>query len=460
MVRYLEAPDLTFPRAERITLRDRRLALGLTIEYGEQTRLGFESGRFGQSLSISAHIFRMMSSPSGADALTHLNKDAPEGAWGLLRGAVESMIGANFMEGNSVEVLRNGVEIFPAMKDAIKAANRSIEMVTFVYWTGQIARDVANLLAERSQSGIRVRVVLDAFGSSAIDDELIETMSAAGVAIERFRPVVRWKFWEADHRTHRKILIVDDTTAFTGGVGIAEEWEGDASNPSEWRDTHFRIEGPAVLGLKATFLADWRDTGHPIDPTDAEAKHVPESGEVLMTVVDASAQIGLNPAERVLEALVDAAQQRIIIQTPYFNPTEALKDKLINAARRRIEVDILIPGPHIDKRVSSVVAEDEYEPLVESGIRVWIYQPTMMHTKAVLVDGVLSLVGSVNINQRSIHKDEEAAVVILDRDVTGTLEGHFRDDVARSELARPAVGGRPMRRRLAAKVLRPINKEF
>jgi cardiolipin synthase len=378
----------------------------------------------------------------------------------VIRGAVESVIGANFMEGNSVEVLKNGVEIFPAMKEAIGGAKRSIDLVTFVYWTGQIARDVADLLSERSKAGVRVRVVLDAFGSSAMDDGLIEQMRGAGVAVERFRPFVRWKFWEADHRTHRKILIVDDSVAFTGGVGIAEEWEGDATKPDEWRDTHFRIEGPAVLGLKATFLADWRDTGHPIDPTDAEEKRLDHRGDALMTVVDASAQIGFNAAQRVLEALVASAQQRIVVQTPYFNPDDAVREKLAEAVRRGVDVDILLPGPHIDKRVSAVVAEEEYERLIESGIRVWLYQPTMMHAKAMLVDGLLSFVGSVNFNQRSVQKDEEAAVVILDREITRTLEDHFRADVMHSELARPSVDGRPLRRRLAAKVLRPINKEF
>ena len=165
-------------------------------------------------------------------------------------------------------------------------------------------------------------------------------------------------------------------------------------------------------------------------------------------------------AQRVLETLVIAAEQRILIQTPYFNPAPDLIELLQEAVRRGVEVDIMVPGPNIDKRVSAVVAEEMYEPLLNFGVRVWLYQPTMLHTKTFLVDGVLSFVGSVNINRRSVEKDEEAAVAILDAGITRILEDHFRDDVKVSEPATIGEAGRPIQRRLAAKILRPIRKEF
>ena len=392
--------------------------------------------------------------------LEHLDRRPNEGSARRLRDSVESVTGGGFTEGNEVEVLRNGDEIFPTMLDAISKAEESIDLVTFVYWTGQVAEKLANLLAERSRAGVRVRVVLDAFGSSPMKTNLIDEMTGAGVAVERFRPITRWKFWEADHRTHRKILIIDHQVAFTGGVGIAEEWEGDARGPDEWRETHFKITGPAVLALKATFLADWRDTGHRIDASDVGERDVPKNGDSLVAVVDASANIGFNAAQRVLETLVIAAEQRILIQTPYFNPAPDLIELLQEAVRRGVEVDIMVPGPNIDKRVSAVVAEEMYEPLLDFGVRVWLYQPTMLHTKTFLVDGVLSFVGSVNINRRSVEKDEEAAVAILDAGITRILEDHFRDDVKVSEPATIGEAGRPIQRKLAAKILRPIRKEF
>ncbi len=383
-----------------------------------------------------------------------------EAAW-RLRTAVESVLGHAFVDGNRIEVLRNGNEIFPAMLEAIERAERTIDFVTFVYWTGDIARRFAHALAERARAGVRVRVILDGFGSLPMSDELIEEMRTAGAVVERFRPVVRWKIWESDHRTHRKILVCDDRVGFTGGVGIAEEWEGDARNPQEWRDTHFRIEGPAVLGLRAAFLTDWRDMGHPIDASDTDVDPPQSVGTVPLAVVDGSAQIGFNDAERVIEALVAAATDHIMIQTPYFNPPDELIDALIAARRRGVSVDILLPGPHIDKRVSAIVAEERYDRLVDQGVRVALYQPTMMHVKAVMIDGVLACIGSVNMNRRSVEKDEEVAVLVLDNDVVAELEAHFSDDLDASTPASPR-GHRhhPVLRRLAMFVLRPLRREF
>lgn len=389
-----------------------------------------------------------------------LDEDPPADSTERLRRVVEASVGSAAEGGNSITVLRNGVEIFPAMLDAIRHAEHSIDFVTFVYWTGRVAEDFASALAEKSLAGVRVRVILDAFGSRPMRKELIERMTAAGVMVERFRPVVRWKFWEADHRTHRKILVVDNQVAFTGGVGIAAEWDGDARNPNEWRDTHFRVEGPAALRLKASFLTDWRDTGHAVDRTDVEVGTPQNAGTIDMAVIDGSAQIGYDDAELALEALIAGAEQRILIQTPYLNPTQAMQDLLVEALERGVDVDILIPGPHVDKRVSRIMAEEMYQPLVEAGARVWIYQPTMMHVKAMLVDGSVALIGSINVNRRSVEKDEEVAIAVFDKELTRTLEQHFREDVEKSIPADPDVGETPLRRKLAAKLLRPIKSEM
>lgn len=386
-------------------------------------------------------------------------RDQSEERASRLRLAVEASIGRIFSTGNKVEVLKNGDEIFPSMLEAIGGAENAIEFVTFVYWKGQIAHDFASALARKARSGVGVRVVIDGFGSLPMPDELIEMMKSAGVVVERFRPVVRWKVWESDHRTHRKLLIVDNRIGFTGGVGIAEEWTGDAGGPDEWRDTHFRVEGPAVVGMRAAFLSDWRDCGHSIDISDIDLS-VPEgSGSIDMAVIDGSAQIGFNDAERVLEAVIAAAQHRVLVQTPYFNPAPELSELLVAAVERGVAIDVCIPGPHIDKRISAVVAEDCVQPLIAAGVSIWIYQPTMMHVKAVVVDGVLSLVGSVNVNRRSVEKDEEVAVAILDESIATTLEGHFQEDIDRSVPYSPT--DKPsLNRRILAKLLGPIKRDL
>lgn len=392
--------------------------------------------------------------------LDHVTRPAADGSTECFRGVVASAVGALFTQGNTVSVLRNGKEIFPSMLEAIRSAERSIDLVTFVYWTGQVAVDFAEAVSARARAGVRVRIILDAFGSAPMDPELVEMMVTAGVQLERFRPMFRWKMWKSDHRTHRKILVVDERVGFSGGVGIAEEWQGDARNPQEWRETHFRVEGPAVLGLRAAFLTDWRDCGHSLDHSDIETALPAGFGDVEIAVIDGSAQVGLNDAERVLEAIAVGATQRILIQTPYLNPVPELKRLLGDAARRGVSIDIIIPGPHVDKRIADVVAEEHAAELLAQGIRVWRYQPTMMHVKAVLVDGVMALVGSVNVNQRSVEKDEEVGMLILDRDIVETLETHFREDVAQSLPANPSLDDRSLARKIAGGLLRPMRSEM
>ena len=391
--------------------------------------------------------------------LSHLDSDADTAAGEKLKRALEA-VGMVFQPGNEVEVFRNGKEIFPPMLTAIENAENNIEFVTFVYCQGDIARTFAETLAGRSEAGVRVRVILDAWGSRPMKPELIEIMTRAGVQVERFRPVVRLKFWESDHRTHRKILVTDGDTAFTGGVGIAEEWEGDARNPGEWRDTHFKVTGPAALALRAAFFSDWRDCGHVIEASDFDVPHPDQTGSTEVAVIDGSAQIGFNNAERAIEALVAAAQNRILIATPYFNPPSELRTLLKSAIDRGVEVDVLLPGPHIDKRISDVVAATHFAKLVDHGARIWRYEPTMMHVKALLVDGAMSLIGSVNVNRRSVEKDEEVAMAVNDTATTTLLENHFRQDVANSELVTPPFDAPPIGRRVAAALLRPLRPEM
>lgn len=347
------------------------------------------------------------------------------------RRALEAFVGIRFLEGNSVRRLRNGVEIFPAMLRAVRLARHRIDFVTFVYWTGDIARQMADALSERARAGVEVRVLLDAVGASQMADGLIDQMTESGVEVSWFRPVARWKVWETDHRTHRKILVVDDQVAFTGGVGVAAEWEGDARDPSEWRETHFELRGPVVDGLRAAFLADWRDTGGEMYSDGRVPEAPPRAGDVVLGVVDASAQIELNMAARTFETILDFARTRVWIGTPYFNPTPELTRRLIAAAERGVEVRVMLPGEHIDKRVSLVSAQEQAGALLDAGVWLHRFEPTMYHVKLVLADDSLSMFGSVNFNERSLYKDEEVAVVALDSGLNAILAQDYLDDMDR-----------------------------
>jgi cardiolipin synthase A/B len=358
-----------------------------------------------------------------------------------LRRTLERLLGIPATEGNTLTLLRNGDQIFPAMLEAVRSAERTVDFLTFVYWKGDIAAEFARALAARARAGVRVRVLLDAVGGRLIDSDLIDHMQECGVDVAWFRKPL-WQGallspFKHNHRTHRKVLIVDERVGFTGGVGIAEEWCGDARDETEWRDTHVRVEGPAVDGLAAAFAQNWAETGRPfVEPTDRFPEH-PTSGGSVVQVVRGSASVGWNDMATVFRVLLEQAQERITLQTAYFAPDETFEELLRGAVARGVDVDVLLPGPHADKRVCQLTSESCYQRLVDGGVRIWAFQPSMMHAKVMTVDGLAAVVGSANLNRRSLAHDEEVVLAVLDAGVARRLEADFRADVERSELIEP-----------------------
>jgi cardiolipin synthase A/B len=348
------------------------------------------------------------------------------------RRALEALLGVPATEGNRLEVLRNGVQIFPAMLDAIASAQHTVDMLTYVYWTGRIAERFASALAAAARRGVRVRLILDGFGAASMDRSLVNDMVDAGCLVEWFRPPTTWKLWEVDRRTHRKVLVCDEAVAFTGGVGIAEEWEGDARNPSEWRDTHVRIIGPAVDGLRAAFVSDWMESGHPLfDDTDRFPEQ-PQDGGAVVQVLRSPAQIGWNDLALAFEALIRLATRRLRITSAYFVPDERFLDLLVDAASRGVAVEILVPGEHAEHRIVQIAGEADYGPLLEAGVRIWHYERTMLHAKVLTVDGAVACIGSGNFDQRSMRLNDEANIVVLHPETVEVLDHHFDEDLTSS----------------------------
>lgn len=350
--------------------------------------------------------------------------------------ALETTLGIPFSEGNRVNVLHNGVEIFPPMLEAIRQARLSVEFLTFVYWQGNIAQQFAEALSERARTGVQVRVILDAIGAGKMSQKRIDEMEAAGVDIVWFRPPVRWKLWEVDNRTHRKVLVCDGRIAFTGGVGIAEEWEGDARSPGEWRDTHFQIEGPAVHSVRAAFIDNWVETDRSVSDEVAQilrAEALEPVGESKIQVLKTSAAVNWSPIATMFRVLLTLARHKVRITTAYFVPDPGMVRLLQETAQRGVDVQVLIPGPYHDQRVAQLAQEDEYAPLLDAGVRMWSYQPTMLHAKVVAIDDKVVCVGSANFNQRSMSKDDELALLIMDEEVLREVDRHFEEDCARAD---------------------------
>ncbi|MER5258773.1 MULTISPECIES: phospholipase D-like domain-containing protein [unclassified Streptomyces] len=376
-----------------------------------------------------------------------------------IRRRLERLIGIAATEGNALTPLRNGDEIFAAMLAGIRRAEHTVDMMTFVYWKGDIALRFAEALAERARAGVRVRLLLDGFGSRLIETEQLEAMDRAGVQVAWFRKPLYLSPLKQNHRCHRKVLVVDEETAFTGGVGIAQEWCGNARDENEWRDTHVEVRGPAVDGIAAAFAQNWAECHEELfDDRDRFIEQRPH-GEAIVQVVRGSASFGWQDMQTLMRVMLESAEERFRLSTAYFSPDAYFIELLCAAARRGVEVEILLPGPHTDKRVSHLAGQHYYEDLIACGVKIFQYQPTMMHAKVITVDGVAALIGSTNFNRRSLDHDEEVMLAVLDQEFTAALDDHFEDDVTSSELIQEGRWKRrPVAQRALEAAVRPIRR--
>lgn len=360
------------------------------------------------------------------------------------RRLLETFTGVPATDGNRIDVLRNGLEIFPAMLEAIEGAQQSIDFMTFVFWRGEITRRFVDAFAERARAGVRVRVLLDGFGAYAMDPEQRVRMRAAGVEVVEFRPFPSWRVWQWNLRTHRRVLVCDGRVAFTGGVGIAQEWVdgGARADVPAWRETHFRVTGPAVAGIHGAFLSNWLENDYRTLGTEDRFTAHEQTGESAVQVIWGASELGWNDMAIAMQAMLELAEDRIRICSAYFRPPDAFRSAMLDAVRRGVDVEVLVPGPHAVPAHFRWAGEYRYDELLDGGVEIWHYQPTMLHAKVLTVDGVVALAGTTNFDARSVAINEQVGLLIHDPDVTGVLDRHFEEDLADSRRVDPAAWGR------------------
>jgi len=347
--------------------------------------------------------------------------------------ATEAITSAPIAVGSTIELFINGDQIFPAMLATIAGAQRSVNLLTYVYWRGEIGRAIAGALCERAHAGVQVNVLLDAFGSSKMDDELIRDLDAAGVTFAYFRPLKPYAVRRLNNRTHRKLLVADGEVGMTGGVGIADEWTGDAQDPDHWRDTHVRVRGPAVRGLQGAFAENWLETtGEVLLGPGYLPDLRPRPDGMAMQVVRSSASVGDTNVEALFYLAIACARRGLNMTTAYFAPRPAFVEALAAAAGRGVSVRLLVPGPNIDKDYVRQAGRAVYEELLEAGVLIYEYQPTMLHAKTLTIDGSWSTVGSVNFDNRSFQLQEECTLCVHSSDFAAALDAEFERDLARS----------------------------
>lgn len=356
---------------------------------------------------------------------------------GFLRAA-EALTGAPVSWGNEIELLINGDAIFPCYLRTIRAAQESVCLLTYVYWRGEIARDVADALCERAQAGVACNVLIDAVGGMKLEDDVLERMQDAGVRVCRFRPVKAYAAKRLGNRTHRKILVADGRVGLTGGVGIAEEWTGNAEDPDHWRDTHVRVAGPVVRGLFGAFAENWLEATGEVLASPAYLPDLPEhDGGGPMMVVRSSAGVGDSNVEALYYLAIAAARETLDLTAAYFAPRPAFTEALQDAAERGVRVRVLVPGENIDKPPVWVAGRASYDELLGAGVELYEYQPTMLHAKTMTVDGAWSAVGSANFDNRSFQLNDEATLCVTSEAFAARLSEQFERDLEVSERIDP-----------------------
>lgn len=360
-------------------------------------------------------------------------------AEGFLR-ALAGASGQRSIRGNTVDVYQNGNAIFPPMLSAIAASTSTVHFSSYILWSGRIAEQFADAFCDAAKRGVCVRLIVDEEGSHhKLQASLVARLRAAGCRLVWYRRARWFDITKYNRRTHRRLLVVDGTIGFTGGVGVADQWLGNAEGPASWRDTHVRVNGPAVQALQAGFTDNWNQCTDELLLARFEYPALREAGDVEIMPVISTPISGASPAQRVMGACIAAATRTLDVTNAYFVPTPAFVDLLCQAARRGVMVRVIVPGPYHNKPLVRRASRHTWSSLLAHGIEIHEHQRAMVHAKTVIVDGLVVLVGSINFDPRSFSLNAEAGVVAVDRGTASTMEMAFAADLAACHMVDSAV---------------------
>ena len=354
------------------------------------------------------------------------------------RRALGAAVGQPVTEGNSYELYQNGDESFPAMLDAIASSSSSIHFSSFVFRGGVIGTQFADAFIAAARRGVVVRLVVDRDGSKQLPRDIVQRLREAGCQFAWFRRAQWYDWGKYNRRTHRRLLVIDGCIAFTGGLGISDEWLGHAQDPRHWRDTHIRVQGPIVAALQGAFVDNWNEC---TDELLVGAKYFPvlsPTGSVPIGAVQSNPGNATSSAQRLVAACIAGTTRSIGITNAYFVPSRSFVDALGAARARGATVQIVVPGPFHNKPAVRRASRHTWPRLLAAGVELYEYQPTMIHAKTMVVDGQVAVVGSINFDPRSFALNAECAVVVFSEELAATMEGVFANDLARARRISPA----------------------
>lgn len=344
------------------------------------------------------------------------------------------LLGPAIVGGNRIKALQNGDEIFPAMLEAIRKARETITFETYIYWSGDVGRKFSDALCERARTGVKVHVLLDWMGSGKIETKYLDDLKSAGAEVERYHPLRWYNITRINNRTHRKLLVVDGKIGFTGGVGIADLWQGNADSKDHWRDSHYQVEGPAVAQMQAAFTDNWIKTRAKVLFGPEYFPELKPLGTSLAQVFKGSRSEGSESIRLMYLLSIASATQSIRLQAAYFVPDDLAIETFVSARKRGVKIEIIVPGPNTDAHLVQSASRSLWGALLDAGVQIYEYQPTMYHCKVLIVDNVWVSVGSTNFDDRSFRLNDEANLNIYDLMFAAEQVKVFDADKSKSRL--------------------------
>ena len=344
------------------------------------------------------------------------------------------LLGPGVLAGNRVQALQNGDQIFPAMLEAIHSARQSITFETYIYWSGDIGKKFSDALCERARAGVKVHVMLDWVGCGKMEGKYLKELKATGVEVEQYHPLRWYNLGRLNNRTHRKLLVVDGRIGFTGGVGIADLWDGHAQSKDHWRDSHYQLEGPAVAQMQAAFTDNWIKTRNEVLLGSNYFPELKPVGGSLAQVFKSSRGEGSESVRLMYLLSIASATKTIRLQAAYFVPDELAIETFVAARKRGVKIEIILPGPNTDAKIVQRASRALWGTLLDAGVEIYEYQPTMYHCKVIIVDDVWVSVGSTNFDDRSFRLNDEANLNIYEASFAAAQVKVFEEDKGKSRL--------------------------
>ena len=359
----------------------------------------------------------------------HLRERVPVGTPEFLR-MLRAICQTTVHGGNRMDVFTNGPNFYPAMIEAIRAAQHSVNLECYIFMPGQVADAFVDALAERARAGVVVSLVADAIGSLWLFGKPVRKLREAGCRVNTYQALRWYSLARLNNRTHRELLVIDGKVAFMGGAGVADWWAHPHKGRPHWRDTMVRVEGPAVASIQGVFVENWLECCGEVLTGEAYFPTLQCPGDSTAFLVKSSPSDRATTVRVVFQSLIEGAETSLCINTPYFLPDRPLRRAIMRTARRGVSMRIIVPGPVTDQRWVRLASRRVYGGMLRAGVRLFEYRPAMMHAKILICDGTWSVIGTTNMDNRSFEHNDEVNMVMLDGSVTARLTADFERDLA------------------------------